>query len=206
MFKKKYCPNCKNPVKKSDNFCPYCGYPLKGKNKKQDFGLLGKNDFFPEIPVKKNSFFDNLSQGVMDKMFRSAMKFLEKEVQKSMEEPDNGMQIFVNGKRVNPVKKEINQVKEFPKLSRKNLKNISKLPRKEPITEIRRFPNKIIYKLKIPGVSSLKDLSIVKVEKGFEIKAISKDKVYSKSIPINLEMQDYKFLNGNLTLEFDAKD
>ena len=57
----------------------------------------------------------------------------------------------------------------------------------------------------MPGVKSIKDLSIVKLENSIEIKAIAGKKAYVKLIPINLPVSDYNFSNGKLVLELEAK-
>ncbi len=203
MFNKKKCPNCKSNIKSSSNFCQDCGYPLNNK-KKGDWGILGRNDLSNE-PLKKSSFFDNLGQNLIDKMMKSAFNMVEKEMKREMKNPEGEMQVFINGKKVNPVgNKKI--VQTFPVISKKNLKNISGLPKVEPVTEVKRMSDKIVYRLKIPGVSSIENLSIIRVENGFEIKAVSKGEVYFKSLPINLDMINYKLFKGNLVLEFYSEE
>lgn len=91
-------------------------------------------------------------------------------------------------------------------MSDESLKKISELPKKEPSTNIRRLANKIIYELNIPGVKSIKDISITKLENSIEIKALAGNKAYAKLIPLNLPITDYELSDGKLILELDAKN
>jgi len=81
-----------------------------------------------------------------------------------------------------------------------------KLPKKDPETHIRRFSDRVIYEIKMPGVKSVDDISITQLENSIEIKATTKTKAYSKIIPINLPIYDYNLSKGLLTLELEAKD
>ena len=67
---------------------------------------------------------------------------------------------------------------------------------------MKRIANKISYEIEIPGVNSFEDISISPLENSIEIKAIAKEKAYSKSIPLNLPIIDYIFSKGLLVLEF----
>lgn len=92
------------------------------------------------------------------------------------------------------------------KLSKKELENLSKLPRKEPETKVRRLTNKIIYEINLPGVKSLKDIIVNKLENSIEIKAISKDRAYFKLIPISLPIKRYYLTEGVLILELKPEE
>lgn len=82
------------------------------------------------------------------------------------------------------------------------MKKFSKLPKKEPKTDLKRIADKISYEIEIPGVEAFEDVSILPLENSIEIKAIAKEKAYSKSIQINLPIVDYNFSKGLLVLEF----
>jgi HSP20 family molecular chaperone IbpA len=96
--------------------------------------------------------------------------------------------------------------KSFDNLSSEKLKKFSKLPKEEPKTNIRRLSNKVIYEVDLPGVKSAKDISILNLEKGIELKAVSEKKAYLKSIPITLPILAYKLSKGKLFLELDAHE
>ena len=58
----------------------------------------------------------------------------------------------------------------------------------------------------MPGIKSIKDISIIKLENSIELKAISKNKAYFKLIPINLPITNYGILKERLILEFGVKN
>ena len=58
----------------------------------------------------------------------------------------------------------------------------------------------------MPGVKSIKDISIAKLETSIEVKAVAKNKAYLKIIPIKLLIINYEFSKDNLILEFEAKN
>ncbi len=79
--------------------------------------------------------------------------------------------------------------------------NFQKLPKKQPETNVRRFSNKVVYEIEVPGVESIKDISISQMENSIEIKAVSKKNAYEKIIPIGLPILKYGLSNGKLVLE-----
>ena len=214
MFKKKKCNKCGEKINENFDFCPTCGNRIKNN---EDWGMLGKNDF-----TEDNSFFETPGFGFLNKMLGNAMKMLEKEMQKEMKRGNEerglktNFELYINGKKVNPAnikvtRQPIRQItnekrkiikKEF---SEDKIKKLSKLPRKEPSTNIKRFSDKIIYEIDVPGVKSIEDVSIVPLENSIEIKAIGKDKVYSKLIPMNLPIINYKLEKAKLILELENK-
>ncbi|MEJ2268011.1 MAG: hypothetical protein P8X70_02970 [Nanoarchaeota archaeon] len=212
MFKKKECKKCKRKVNDNYDFCPYCGNSLN-KNFNEDWGVLGKDDDVENLN-NSSSFFGKIGEDMMTKMLGGAMKMLQRELQKEMKNvgPRKNFKLMINGKEVNlngvPKKKRIVQkrkVKFLPPFSQETAKRFLKLIRKEPVTEIRRFSDKIIYEIFLPKVKSLKDISIVRLENSVEIKAIAEDNSYFKRIPINLPLLNYNFLDEKLIVEFAVK-
>jgi hypothetical protein len=210
MIKSKKCPNCNEKVKSSYNFCPSCGIQLKEVT--QDYGMLGKNDGDQE-PMQPN-IFGALPGGMLNKMLGSAMKMLEKEMQKEMGNqklPSTKVKLMINGKEINPqnpqkVEKAKNEnTKNLPiEFSDENLKKWTKSKKEEPKTNLKRIGDKIQYELEVPGVETIKDVSIIKLEKSLEVKALAKDTAYQKVIQIDLPLKKYALLKGKLTLELDA--
>lgn len=86
-------------------------------------------------------------------------------------------------------------------LSEEEREKLAKLPREEPETKVRRLTDKIIYEIHLPGVKSLKSITVNKLENSIEIKAISKDRAYFKLIPIALTLIRYYLKNESLFLE-----
>jgi hypothetical protein len=88
------------------------------------------------------------------------------------------------------------------KISETKLKKLASLPKQEAETQIRRLGNKIIYEINLPGVKSMKEVFLSKLENSVEIKAFSKDKGYFKLIPSNLPIKKYNLRNEKLVIEF----
>ncbi len=218
MFKKNECKKCRKKISDRYEFCPYCGNSLNENFKNEDWGMLGKNDFLEEQKQFANPSFGG---GLLGKILGSAMKMFEKELQKEMQtsnfQPRTNFELIINGKRVDPknirvsrqiMKKPIRKqpTKPSQNFSQQQLKRISKLSKEEPSTSIRRFSDKVIYEINVPGVKEIKDISIIKLENSIEIKAIAKDKYYFKSIPINLPLINYNLSEGKLVLELGVKN
>lgn len=208
MFNKKNCKNCGKKIDSKYNFCPHCGNPF-GRSENQNWGMLGENDFVEETNESDNFPFGGK---IIGKMFEGAIKMLEKEMQKDMKEinsrPMSNMQLFINGRRINlnPSEKKVQKKKQenIPKINlpNNNLKKFSELPREEPQTNVRRFSDKIIYEMDMPGVKSEEKISIIPLEQSVEIRAASKNKLYFKILPINIPIKNYSLNKEKLILEF----
>ena len=211
MFGKKKCGNCNKRVNEKYSFCPYCGNSPT-KNSKEDLGMLGKDDFANEFENISNALFGGMGTKFIGKMFENIMKNIEREMQRKgqreMRGPRTNFQLFINGQRVDGFEhsrhKKPRQKKETQKLPQNILKKFSNLPQKNPKTDVRRFSDKVVYEINMPGVKSLKDISITKLENNIEIKGISKDKAYQKMIPVNFPITDYNLSRGKLVLEFSV--
>tara|TARA_Y100000034_G_C6832459_1_gene375885 strand:+ start:400 stop:1047 length:648 start_codon:yes stop_codon:yes gene_type:complete len=210
MFGKKECKNCGEKTNKKHKFCPSCGNLIGKKSKKNNSGMLGENDFINEFEGFSNSILGGIGGKMMGKMLENAMKVLEKEIQKEMKnkntQPNMAYELFIDGKKINVgygASKKTKKKKEIlpSELSHGNWKKFSELPKKEPNTDVRRFSDKVIYEIYMPGVKSEKDLSIIKLENNIEIKAVSKNKAYKKLIPMNSPITNYNLSKGKLVLE-----
>tara|TARA_Y100000310_G_scaffold107162_1_gene105590 strand:- start:3716 stop:4363 length:648 start_codon:yes stop_codon:yes gene_type:complete len=212
MFGKKTCNNCKEKISEKHNFCPNCGSSFTKKSNK-DSGMLGEDDFMDN----RNNFagpniFGGIGGKMIGKMFENAMRVLEKEMEKEIkrkgqkQDVKTNFQLFINGKKINNLENSTNQKlkqkKEINQLPKNILKSFSDLPQKNPKTDVRRLSDKVIYEINMPGVKSLKDISITKLENNIEIKAISKDKAYQKMLPVDFPITDYNLSRGKLVLEF----
>ena len=207
------CSKCNKKIDKSYEYCPFCGSNLV---KKEDYGLLGKDDL-EEIP---NMF----GSSMIEKMFQTATKMLEKQMRgmaEEMNKPKNkpqkphlndniDVQFYINGKKVNVGKpkqtksKQIEPIKSL-EITSEQAKRLAKLPRKEPKTKMTRLSDKLIYTLEVPGVNNINDVLINQLENSIEVKAISKTKVYSKTINVNLPIIGYKLAEPKLIVELQAK-
>lgn len=87
------------------------------------------------------------------------------------------------------------------KFSKEEQDKLSKLPREEPATKVRRLSNKVVYEIELPGVKDKKDIILNRLQNSIEIKAISKDKAYFKLIPVSMPVKDWKLEKEKLILE-----
>ena len=126
------------------------------------------------------------------------------------------LQLFINGKKINiqtkPVTKKqapknSKEIKDLPPTSfnKEQLKKFSNLEKQEPLTNVRRLSDKIIYEIEMPEVKSVKDIAVTRLEKSIEIKAIGKKASYYKVIQISLPVVDYYLDQGKLILELAEK-
>lgn len=227
MFKKKLCKNCGTKIGDKHKFCPCCGVQTN-KNSKENWGILGRNDsiqsdneisFLGGFGTLFNSLMKNLNNqcnelneemGVQNdldkKSFNKGVIPLKKGISISISTSGNNPPRIKISQMGNCEKKQIKMKNLSKNFSESNLKKLSKLIKKEPLTEIKRLSNELIYEIKLPGVKSLDDISILNLENSIEIKALTKTKAYMKIIPISLPMKNYEFSNERLILEFVDKN
>ena len=216
MFGKK-CFKCRNKISENFDFCPHCGKDLKKIGDSEDYGLIGKNDYMDEsnftrdisLPFSKIFTHAMKELPAMIKLFEKQMRGLNEDSEKEIKRLDNNLniQFFVNGKPMTTKKRPDNKtmIKTAPLIGFDKIKKLHKLPKKEPISKIRRLSGKLIYDISVPGVKNIEDVLINQLENSIEIKAISKDKVYSKILNINLPILGYSLDKGHLILELKAK-
>lgn len=225
MFKKNICRRCKKKVDEKYSFCPYCGYKNESDSNEDDWGMLGKDDFMSQVDEMKLPLGFNT-------LFNSLMKNLSKEFEgqlntnyfgddkKPKKTQKGGVSISIStfgngqprikvtplGNKQNLKPEKINEKFKQTVFTKENIKKFANLKKEEPKTEIRRLSSKVIYEIELPGVKSMEDISILKLESGIEIKAISKNKAYVKTIPINLPIEAYNLSEEKLTLELGIKN
>lgn len=230
MFKRK-CSHCNKKVDRSFEYCPHCG---KSFAKKEDYGLLGKNDNIEDEfdQMFNNSFTSKFGGSILDKMLASAMKMLEKEVKQLKNEEDkleklksdpriqSNFQLYINGKKIpipenfskeqmieqasNNSTQEQNK-KSQPRVSEETIKKSIKLPRKQTKTKLTRLKDKIIYELETPGLESLDKVLINRLENSIEIRIYTDKAVYYKNLPVKLPLVKYYTKEEKLFLEFKAQ-
>jgi HSP20 family molecular chaperone IbpA len=227
MFKKRQCQKCGRKIDEKYSFCPHCGSEMRSENEERnDWGMLGKNDsIFPsneiKLPVGLNAIFNSLMKNMSKELNEQLSKnsFQEEEKQPKKVKKD-GISISISTFGNGPPKIKVTQLGEKPKIeiqeqkeklkpntfTKEKIKKLSTLEREEPQTKIRRLSNRVVYEIEIPGVKSLDDISIIKLENSIEIKAISKNKAYVKIIPINLPITNYNLSEGKLILELGIKN
>ncbi len=227
MFKKRQCRKCGEKIDEKHSFCPYCGNRFdSNEGDNNDWGMLGKNDFLPsaneiKLPMGFNTIFNslmkNMSKELNEQLSRNNFQSDEKQPKKIKKE---GISISISTFGDGPPKIKVTQLGNKPKLevqeekeklkpntfTKERIKKFTSLKKEEPQTNIRRLSNKVIYELEMPGVKSIDDISIIKLENSIEIKAVSKNKAYVKIIPINLPITDYGLSEGKLILELGVKN
>jgi len=204
------CTTCKSKVEDKFNFCPYCSSNLSDPEKDaQDFGLLGKADAV-QAPIANNL---NLTDKIFEQLMNSAMKMLANELNSQGAKPEirslpNGIKIRIGAMPNNQIIQEKKQKKQsiFEKqITVKQMEKMSNLPRAEAKSKIRRLSDKVIFELAAPGVESVEDIFFSKIESGYEIKAIGKNKVYTNSIPTNLPLKQFSISEDKVFIEFLTK-
>lgn len=209
LFKKKSndevkCLNCNKSSDESYRFCPHCGNSRVDKTKEaEEYGLIGRED----TPQNINPMGDS---GMLDKIFSALMKNAIKSMSEEMQNVNNNtkVQSLPNGIRItlgNPKKSPPQKETKKQEITEEQIEKMSKFPRTKAKTNIRRLPDKVIYELNAPGISSTDDIFVSKLENGYEIKAIGKSKVYVNSLPIELPLKKYTLSDKGLTFEFSTK-
>lgn len=227
MFNKK-CPKCARIISRDFEFCPYCGYNIKREKNERNYGFLGKDDFLsPDIGMKMPFGFNKIFSSLisqLDKQFKDLDREIGKEIKpaknpgiiskgfsinistRTGEKPEIQIGGFGPGFenfKIQEAGKEKPMKIQKPEISDYQAKKLSKLPKEEAETKVRRLSNKVVYEILLPGVKNLKNIIISQLENSIEIKAFSEDKAYFKLLPINLPILNYK-LDGE-TLILDLK-
>lgn len=89
--------------------------------------------------------------------------------------------------------------------SKKKSQEYSELPKKNPEKNVKRFSDKIEYEIFLPGVKSIENVELKKLEESVEIKAIGNKTAYFKTIPVNLKLKDYSLEKEKLILDFETE-
>ena len=202
---------CEGRLKDEYSFCPYCRLDLRNPDADMnDFGMLGKNDSVFGAPLLGGGGM-GISDSVFNSIFNNVMKMMESQMKNlNIDKADfgdskpeitqlpNGIQIKIGPKR------QPNNVKESKVrvINDEQRDRMTKLPRSQAKTEVRRMSHGVVYELLTPGVDTVEDIFVSKVESGYEVKALGKKKVYFNSLQINLPLRKYSIKDNKLTMEF----
>ncbi|HLC31378.1 MAG TPA: hypothetical protein VJK51_01800 [Candidatus Nanoarchaeia archaeon] len=197
--KGKRCEVCQEKMSKKYSFCPYCGSDVADLTEDpEDYGLLGKNDIQTNAPTNLTPTDNMLNNMIntMAKMLEKQMREMNTEVQTA----PNGIRIQIAGPQ--PQKK----IQHIPQkqLTQEQLNKIASLPKSTPKSTVKRLGEKLIYELAAPGITSVDDIFVSKLERGYEVKAIGAKKIYTKTLPVNLPLKRYGIENNLLFVEFLA--
>ncbi|HDJ96608.1 MAG TPA: zinc ribbon domain-containing protein [Candidatus Aenigmarchaeota archaeon] len=191
FFERKTCPRCGRKVKSDFKFCPYCGEDLsRGYHKslfeevERDFEEIDKLFDISKFgfPVRSGGVSITIHSGegeprIEVKTFGDYKRF-EPHIKKKLGIKDHGI-------------KEIERKVKKPKVT------------EEPKTEIKKVDGGELITVNLPGVKSIDDVEIRKLEQSIEIKAFCNGKVYFTLIPIkpNSKIVERRFEKGILTLQ-----
>jgi hypothetical protein len=193
------------------SYCPYCGNSLidnREKNKR-DYGLLGKNDAIEEEMTKVTGLSNfGLTDKMITSMFNMVMKNLNQQMREDLEGAEitplpNGIKIQIGQQ---PKKKQVAQKMVKRVITEEQMQRISKLPRKEAKSSMRRLGDKLVYELATPGVNSPSDVFVSRLEEGYEIKALGDKRMYVNSLQINLPIQRVSLDNNKVLVEFKTEE
>jgi len=217
FFKKKSkkneikCPECASSLdSKKYRFCPYCGAYLDKENEIREFGMLGQTDMDEEEMMEqmlRDSGF-SFADKILNSLVQQLMKTLNQQLNNIEKSEFAEVKTFPNGIKIKispnaPAKNEVEQ--KVPEPTKKQIEKMISLPKAEAKTTIKRLSDKIIYELNTPGIESKEDVFISKLESGYEIKAIGKNKVYVNSFPINLPLKGYWLKEKGIVFEFSLQ-
>ena len=208
MFaKKQNCSRCKSSIKEDFDFCPHCGHDMRNPQKEmEEFGLLGKNEFSNAPLVGGGSTGFGITDKIISSIFNQLMKSFEGQMRIS-DMPSAEVQALPNGIQVKigvPVQKQVPKPR-VRKITEEQLKRMQGAPRVEAKSDVRRLADRVVYDLKAPGIIALDDVFVSRVESGYEVKAIGKNKVYVNSLQVDLPLKSYSLHEKGLTLEFGTQ-
>jgi hypothetical protein len=217
MLGKKKCPQCGNKVEKKFSFCPWCGLDMDNKDEDEFFspdfnmGNMGFpfNTIFKQLGKNLEKEFknmDKISMGPEKKAHGISIKISTGNSGNPVikigniedKKIDNEM-----GNMIAPVKKA--RIKQI-NISEDEAKKFAKLPHREPLTNVRRLADRIIYEIELPGVTDTKNIRINKMHNSIEIRAYSDDAAFLKLIPVALPIIRHAFEKGKLTLELKPEN
>jgi HSP20 family molecular chaperone IbpA len=224
-----FCPNCGYNLIKKENNENNKDYGLLGQDDYIEQDPF-QNMFGGMFRGFNGRIMNGMLNNAM-KMLEKEMQKSIKEQREFQNQPINrtNFELYINGKRISPEKiritkkpndqnlqsKKLLSKQEISKIGNKNSLNknsaprftneakesFQKLPKKQPETNVRRFSDKVIYEIDIPGVESINDISVSQMQNSIEIRAVSKENAYEKIIPIGLPITKYGFSKGKLVLE-----
>ena len=220
-----YCPHCGSNSK--EKYEDDRDYGFLGKNDlpktNDDFKLpFGFKFLFKNLMKEMDKQFKQLDKEAIQEKMQNKREIKENKIPFTQ---GGGLSINISGATGKPIikvkgfgnipelqnlenhmKPKKENTKKIRKTKRKEfseekIKKLSKLPREEAESKVRRLSGKVIYEIDLPGVKKEDDVVINELENSIEVKAFSKDKAYFKFLPISLPLLKYKLLKEKLVLE-----
>lgn len=193
MWRNKHCPCCAEKVGKDWKYCPHCGTQLhrpmdifeEVEEAFKEFDKFFSPRFFkfPSFPFRGGGISITITS-------------------KSGEEPKVQVSTFGDYKLFEPEIKQRLGVK--PKVKEVEMEE-AKAPAvtEEPEMVVEQLNGKQVLKLKLPGVRSVEEVDVRKLEQSIEVRARVGNKAYFKLIPIkpDAEILDKRYKKETLELE-----
>lgn len=170
------CFNCNEEVRRNWNYCPNCGVNLRRRRAYEKYpGLLGFSSIFDEI----------------DREFREIERMFRRfTMPPPRERRGGGVSIKISSEPGKEPRVEVRTFGDFKDkepeiLQRLGVKEAKpkaqRLPPKvteEPETKVERRGNRVIYRIKVPGVKSEEDIDVQRLRESVEVRAYAQDKAY----------------------------
>ena len=230
-----YCPYCGNNFKEGYNESNERDYGFLGKTDIPDNNLklpFGFNFLFKNLMKEMDKQFRELDREIGKERIQKNEKREDKQKISRLRIPFSqagGISINISSGAGEPIVKvrSFGNVPEFqeledhvrkekrearkpktikmPEYDEEKAKKLSKLPRQEAESKVRRLSGKVVYEINLPGVKNENDVVINELENSIEVKAFAKDKAYFKFLPISLPLLKYKLLKEKLILELGER-
>jgi len=203
LLKKKKCAECLSTIEDDWDFCPRCGEEI------EDFADSGLESFFGNMEKR---LFD------MEKLFTIP----EIKIGKGHEsggvsisivsgagiEPKVSIQTSGKFKDLEPeIRKQLGVERRESKQKQNRPKAVKFEKTEEPKMEVKESKNELTYRIKLPGIASLRSVDVKKFPNSVEIRAVAGNKLYFKlfEVPENFEIVEKSFKDGilNLTLRHE---
>lgn len=169
------CDNCSRELKKNWGFCPFCG---KEKN-----NIPGVGDIFK---IMKNQFkvFDNLVSG---------HKFEFKPMNLG---DGRGFRISIGTDAIPKM-----SYKEKKPLKKKRFGLFKKFKREEAKGKLKRLGSGLRYEIYVPGIKSIDDVEIVRLNSSIEVRCYVGRKEFFKLIPLDFGVKRHYIDSDKLVIE-----
>ncbi|MBI4015385.1 MAG: zinc ribbon domain-containing protein [Candidatus Aenigmarchaeota archaeon] len=189
LLKKKKCTECLSTIENDWDFCPRCGEPLNAENSFENiFEDMEKLFTFPEV-----KFSDYGDSGGISISIVSGTGL----------EPKVSIKTSGKFKEMEPeLRKQL--AGSVPTLKSKETKRraVKFEKTEEPKMEVKKSKNELTYRIKLPGIVSLRSVDVKKLPNSIEIRAAAGNKLYFKlfEVPEGFEIIEKNFKYGILFL------
>ncbi len=191
------CPECGAPVDSSWRFCPACGEELVP-------GFF--SEFFDEFNRTLGRMGGGLNQNF--EMFDATPLFKENAGGFSVrvtrrsdrKEPEVEIRTFGNVKPED-VRRQLEEQSGIQ--ASRSIPAARKAPVKEPQTKMTKEGDRVVVEMSLPGIGSLKEVDITKLESSIEVRAYGREQGYFKiiAIPEGAQVVGKSFSGAVLRLE-----